>query len=1007
MNQAALLSLFQNAALLLALVVLFDIATSRQRLPRKRLRQALVGIAVGLLGVGLILSAYRLRPGIIFDTRSVLLAVCGLFLGPVPTMVAVLITGAFRLWQGGIAAGPGLAVIVSSGLLGVVWRHYRGKRLGEMSVGEFYLFGVIVHLVMLALMLLLPREDSRAVLATVGVPVLLIYPAVTTALSLLLVNRLAQEKAAQTLAESETGLRAALAEAEIMRTRLSATVQELERTSGVLRASEQQYRALFQANPHPMWISDRESRRFLAVNGAAVAQYGFSSEEFAGMTVRDLRPEEESTPQSKDLLDGGDEIEDAGVRRHRTKGGRVVRIQVASHELVWEDRGARLVLALDVTAQEETRHRLESTRQALLSVIEDHKQAEAALRTSEERYRSLVETSFDWIWEIDTRFRYTYASPRVRELLGYAPDEVVGRMPFDFMPAAEAQRVRAAFEQIVATREPFASIENVNRHRDGHLVVLETSGVPVFAADGTWLGYRGMDRDITARRTAEKTLRLRGAALEAAANAIVITDRSGVIEWANPAFVELSGWSLAEAIGRNPRDLIKSGEHDPAFYRGMWETIMAGRVWRGEVVNRRRDGTCWTEDMTIAPVRNEAGEISHFIAVKQDITRQKALEAQVIQSQRMEAIGTLASGIAHDLNNILAPILLVTDVVRGRLVEEADRELLSMTQASARRGADIVRQLLTFSRGQAGERSAVQPRHLLKEMVAIMRETFPRSIALRLESPVDLWTVEADPTQLHQVVLNLCVNARDAMPEGGILVVSASNAILDSNDPSLPPGLKAGAYVVLSVRDSGTGIPPEIRQRIFDPFFTTKPRGQGTGLGLATVLGIVRGHGGAVTVDSTLGKGTTFRVLLPAMTGEGAARAEDSRVEEQAAPARDLILVVDDEIAVRLATRAALEQHGHRVILAENGEDALKQYLVQRGEIHLILTDLMMPVMGGVALIRALRAIDPRTRVIAISGLIEDRTRRELEELGVREIVAKPTEVAELLAAVDRALRPT
>ncbi|MBI5688949.1 MAG: PAS domain S-box protein [Verrucomicrobia bacterium] len=282
----------------------------------------------------------------------------------------------------------------------------------------------------------------------------------------------------------------------------------------------------------------------------------------------------------------------------------------------------------------------EQAHQALLKVVAEQQAAEAALRKSETRYRGLVETSFDWVWEVDTDCRYTYASPRVRELLGYDPTEVLGRTPFDFMPEAEAQRVRRAFEALIPGRQPIIALENTNLHRDGRLVVVETNGVPILGPDGTWLGYHGMDRDITARRAAEKVLRLRGAALEAAANAIVITDRSGVIEWANPAFTALSGWTLAEAAGHNLHELVNSGHHDAAFFSRMWDDILAGKVWRGEVVNRRQDGVVRTEEMTLTPLADENGVVQYCIAIKQDITERKTLDTQSRHAQRMEAIGT-------------------------------------------------------------------------------------------------------------------------------------------------------------------------------------------------------------------------------------------------------------------------------------------------------------------------------------------------------------------------------
>lgn len=327
-----------------------------------------------------------------------------------------------------------------------------------------------------------------------------------------------------------------------------------------------------------------------------------------------------------------------------------------------------------------------------------------------------------------------------------------------------------------------------------------------------------------------------------------------------------------------------------------------------------------------------------------------------------------------------------------------------MAQMSAQRGAEVVRQLLFFSRGQAGERAVVQPRHLIKDIVAIMRETFPREIEIQSRVSADLRMVMTEPAQLHQVLLNLAVNARDAMPHGGRLLVAAHNASLSIGDPGLPAGAVPGDYVVIEVIDSGQGISPEIQARIFDPFFTTKSVGAGTGLGLSTVLGIVRSHGGFVTVDSTPGLGSTFRVGLPAQA-DPAAAADESREESGGlSGSGHTILVVDDEASIRDATRLLLQRQNFRVITAINGSDAMRQFVEHRSEIRLVLTDLMMPVMNGIALIRSLRTLDPDLKIIVTSGVTEPAQEHELASLRVADVLPKPVPVPVLLAILHRYL---
>ncbi len=389
--------------------------------------------------------------------------------------------------------------------------------------------------------------------------------------------------------------------------------------------------------------------------------------------------------------------------------------------------------------------------------------------------------------------------------------------------------------------------------------------------------------------------------------------------------------------------------------------------------------------------------------VATDITERREFEGRLLRSQRLEAVGTLAGGVAHDLNNILAPVLMISGLLKDRLSHPEDQKMVAMLESSAKRGAAIIRQLLAFSRGAAGERTRVQLRPIAREMVALMRETFPREIALGEDFPADLWTVTGDGTQLHQVLMNLCVNARDAMESGGRLTLVGENFELSAGDAARYPDARPGRYVRIAVTDTGHGIAPEIIDRIFDPFFTTKEIGKGTGLGLSTVLGIVKSHRGFVTVESKVGQGTCFRVHLPA----DAASSTGLFSEVHAPLARgqgELILVVDDESTIGTSTRMLLEDHGYRVLLATDGREALARFLENQDSIRLVLTDLMMPVMGGVALARSLKGLRPDLPVIATTGLEHEPKQAELVAIGVTEVVAKPCQPVELLAVIRRNL---
>lgn len=415
------------------------------------------------------------------------------------------------------------------------------------------------------------------------------------------------------------------------------------------------------------------------------------------------------------------------------------------------------------------------------------------------------------------------------------------------------------------------------------------------------------------------------------------------------------------------------------------------------------DGTLrWVRDKAF-PLANAEGVVHTIIGLAEDITEQKQMEVQFLHAQRMDALGTLASGVAHDLNNILSPLMIATELLKNRLMDEDDRHLLTMMDTQARRGADIIKQLLTFSRGIGGKRVCVQLRHLIREMANVIRETFPREIELRTQISGDLWTIIADPTQMHQVLLNLCVNARDAMPEGGLLQIDAQNIQLEASSRFLTANQAPGPYVVVSVQDDGCGMSLDVQQRIFDPFFTTKPIGKGTGLGLSTVLGIINAHDGILTFDSEPGKGTIFRYFIPAQAVDELTLIQDEKLSQKHGHG-ELVLVVDDEPSIRETLRALLVNAGYRVITAIHGQDGLKQFLHHQGDLRLVVTDLMMPVMNGMVLIQTLRSLDPKLSIIASSGLDSSSKVGDLEKLGVSRLLVKPYDSETFLNEVSAEL---
>ncbi|HEU4389239.1 MAG TPA: ATP-binding protein, partial [Blastocatellia bacterium] len=401
-------------------------------------------------------------------------------------------------------------------------------------------------------------------------------------------------------------------------------------------------------------------------------------------------------------------------------------------------------------------------------------------------------------------------------------------------------------------------------------------------------------------------------------------------------------------------------------------------------------------------VRDESGSPRSVLVINTDVTAKKRIEAQFLRAQRMESIGTLASGIAHDLNNVLSPILMAIRMFQLKFTDPESQNLLATIRASAERGAGLVKQVLAFARGVEGDRIALQPRHLIKEVVKILGDTLPKAIAIKYNVAEDLWPLAGDPTQLHQVLMNLCVNARDAMPLGGRLSIEAENVTLDENYASMTPDARPGKFVRITVADAGVGIPPENITKIFEPFFTTKDHGQGTGLGLSTALGIIRSHGGFVNVYSEHNKGTQFRVYVPAIDTEHFKQPEEPRLALPAGHG-ELILVADDEAAIREITQSTLQTYGYKVVTAADGTEVIALYAEKRDQIKAVILDMMMPYMDGPAAARALQKLNPAVKIVATSGL-KANGNLTAADLGARAFISKPYTADKLLHVLSDVL---
>lgn len=759
-------------------------------------------------------------------------------------------------------------------------------------------------------------------------------------------------------------------------------VQRLQMLADWLTNSEQRYRSLIESNASAMLLMNPDSGLVEEANPAAARFYGYPQSQMSGMPVRKFSLLSET--QLAELLQKAGRGGLTYRSRHRLSDGSERDVEVALSPLALREGQRRYFgIVRDITQQAQAERALQDNEARLRKIYD-----------SMSEFMLIGEPVYDAAGQV-VNCAIVDCNASFLRFLGKPREEVVGQLMtgvFGYFPPFLQQGAEVVASGLPQHCETY--LEPMGVYLELSMFLPEPKRFAMFASD------------ITAQKYGEEQARVQSIALSAAANGIVIMDRTGKIIWTNPAFTAMTGYALGEIQGRT-LELLRSNKHPPEFYADLTEAFRIGRIWSGEIINRRKDGQFYTEAMTVTPVCDSRGVVTHFIEIKQDITEQRALQQQFLQAQKMESVGRLAAGIAHDFNNQLQGILGFSDLLRRSFTGD-DQRLGDVEQIrkAAYAAANLTRQLMAFGRRQALAIQVVDLNKLIEDGQPMHQKLVGEDIRFVLDLEPELHRVKADPSQLDQILMNLFVNARDAMAQGGRITISTYNTTLDARDVGQMNDVRPGHFVVLAVSDNGSGIPPEVLPQIFEPFFTTKEKNRGTGLGLATVYGIARQHNGWIHVYSQIGKGTTFKIYIPAMVSEESNLLAPTQAAIQA-PIRGTgqrILLVEDEPGVRELALRILRENNYAVSAAASVTEGANLFASAEQPFDMVLSDVVLPDGNGLDLVEQLLSKQPGLRILMASGYTDERSRwPAIQSRGLR-FLPKPYPVAMLLRTVQEVL---
>lgn len=713
---------------------------------------------------------------------------------------------------------------------------------------------------------------------------------------------------------------------------------------------EKQHKDLFERAPIGIFRTHSDGQS-LYVNAAMTRIMGFASHEEMNQYYNNIGTQVYVHPERREqllqILREKEYIENFEYEA-RTGTGKIIWLSLNAHISEYFKDGTFIV-------------------EGFATDVSERKKAEEHFRKSEAHLRSLLYTIPDLVWLKDSQGAYLACNPRFENFVGAKQEEIIGKTDYDFVDIELADFFREHDKRAIESGKPCKNEETLTFASDGHRETIETIKTPMFSAEGELIGVLGIGRDITERRWAEQEREILIAAIEQTGEMITLTDSNAVIQYVNIAFERVTGYSREEAIGQTLQ-LLESDMPEEAYFQKAWARLKDDGTYSGRDVNRRKDGTHFTVDTIISPIRSDSDEIVGYVSVKRDVTENLSMEAQVRQSQKMESVGRLAGGVAHDFNNMLSVILGNAELAMLKLSpnDPLQSQLLSIADA-ANRSSAITRQLLAFARKQAINPKILDLNDTVEGLLKMTRRLIGENIDLIWIPKANLWNVKMDPSQIDQILMNLCINARDAISNVGKIVIETENVTFDEEYCADHAGSSPGAYTQLSVSDDGSGMDREILSQIFEPFFTTKVAGKGSGLGLATAYGIVKQNNGFINAYSEPGKGTTIKVYLP--RHEGADVDIDSKSTLEVPLSRgETVLLVEDEVVMMDVVKQMLENLGYKVLAETSPIKAINFSKQNASKIDLLITDVIMPEMNGRELADQIKNFLPTIKILFMSG---------------------------------------